>query len=311
MNAKPDVESGSMTAAASEMKAATTPEAKGAVKGAAKGAVKGVGTSEAAVAGGLGAAPEPAGRPLRKDAERNRRLILGAAKTVFAQRGLDASLDDVAKEAGLGVGTVYRRFPNRDALIDAMYDDMVRSIIRIVDECVALPRAWDGIVHFMTQMLESQGRDKGLRDVMLSRQEHLFAECGRPGGAHEDVIRERLEPALYDLVARAQQDGDLREDVTATDFGVLLVAAVCTVEFTAPAAPDAWRRHLAITLDGLRARPGAGAPSSTPTVPNTQFTEPPLDAEQIDVCMIGWKYGGHGHGHAARETPKPRPKAGA
>lgn len=262
----------------------------------------------AAVAGVLGAA-ESVSRPLRRDAERNRQLILGAAKTVFAQRGLDASLDDVAKEAGLGVGTVYRRFPNRDALVDAMYDDMVRSIIRIVEESTALPRAWDGIVHFMTEMLESQGRDKGLRDVMLSRQKHLFAECGRPGAGHEDVIRERLEPALYDLVARAQQDGDLREDVTATDFGVLLVAAVCTVEFTAPAAPDAWRRHLAITLDGLRARPAAGAASPTPAVPNTEFTEPPLDTEQIDVCMIGWKYGGHGPSTRG-ETPKQRAKAG-
>ncbi|MBR7830742.1 TetR/AcrR family transcriptional regulator, partial [Actinospica sp. MGRD01-02] len=248
MSAKSDVESGSRTPAASEIEAATTPEAKGAVKATGtsepagtsepSGTSEPAGTSEAAVAGVLGAAPEPVSRPLRRDAERNRQLILGAAKTVFAQRGLEASLDDVAKEAGLGVGTVYRRFPNRDALIDAMYDDMVRSIIRIVDESVALPRAWDGIVHFMTEMLESQGHDKGLRDVMLSRQNHLFAECGRHEGAHEDVIRERLEPALYDLVARAQQDGDLREDVTATDFGVLLVAAVCTVEFTAPAAPE-------------------------------------------------------------------------
>ena len=229
-------------------------------------------------------------RPLRKDAERNRQLILGAAKTVFAQRGLDASLDDVAKEAGLGVGTVYRRFPNREALIEALFDDMVTSIMRIVDESAALPRAWDGLVHFMTAMLESQGRDKGLRDVMLSQQKTHMANCVHP--PNDDLIREKVQPVLYGLVQRAQEEGDLREDVTATDFGVLLIAAVGMVEFTAPVAPEAWRRHLAVTLDGLRARP-AGA--------NTALTEPPLDEEQIDDCMTGWKYG-------TQETPRQRRK---
>ena len=92
-----------------------------------------------------------ANRPLRRDAERNRQLILDTAKMVFAQRGLDASLDEVAHAAGLGVGTVYRRFPNRDALIDALFDDMLASIVRIVEESLALPRAWDGLVHFMTR----------------------------------------------------------------------------------------------------------------------------------------------------------------
>lgn len=230
----------------------------------------------------------PGDRPLRRDAERNRRLILGAAKAVFAQRGLDASLDDVAKEAGLGVGTVYRRFPNRDALVDALLDDMIGSIERIVGESVALPRAWDGLVHFMTSMLETQGRDKGLRDAMLSRQLHL-AECGRSG---EDLIRDKVQPALYALVGRAQEEGDLREDVAPTDFGVLLISAVSMVDFTAPADAEVWRRHLTVILDGLRARPGRGA--------NTPLTRPPLDDEQIDVCMTGWKYG-------TREAPRRRP----
>jgi hypothetical protein len=123
---------------------------------------------------------------------------------------------------------------------------------------------------------------------MLSRQKHL-TECGQSG---EDVIRRMIEPVLGALVQCAQEQGDLREDVVATDLGVLLISAVGTVEFTAPADADVWHRYLCVVLDGLRARP-AGA--------NTPLTHPPLDDEQIELCMTGWKYG-------TRETPRPRPR---
>lgn len=228
-------------------------------------------------------------RPLRRDAERNRRLILGAAKKVFAQRGLDASLDEIAREAGLGVGTVYRRFPNRDALIDALFDDMIASIKRIADESLALPRAWDGLVHFMTAMLETQAHDKGLRDTMIAQQTHLHDREHEKGQA----VREMVQPMLYALVARAQQEGDLRTDVAPTDIAVLLITAVSMVELTAPVVPDNWRRHLSVIVDGLRARP-EGA--------NTPFTEPPLDDDQIEACMAGWKYGTR---EASRHRIKP------
>ena len=223
-------------------------------------------------------------RPLRRDAERNRLLILSAAKTVFAQRGLDASLDEIAKEAGLGVGTVYRRFPNRDALIDALSADVVSSIERIMDEALAMPSAWDGLRHFMAAMLESQTADKGLRDAMMARHSYASAE--------HDIVRAKIEPALYDIVSRAQREGDLRPDVTATDIGVLEVAALGIAEFTASQSPEVWRRHLTILLDGLRARP-AGA--------NSALEQPPLDNDQANECMIGWKYG-------SRETPRQRQK---
>lgn len=217
-------------------------------------------------------------RPLRRDAERNRQLILDTAKTVFAQRGLEASLDEVAHEAGLGVGTVYRRFPNRDALIDALFDDMLASIKRIVAESLAEPRGWDGLLHFMTSMLDSQGRDKALRDLMLSRQKHLdLCEHDK-----EEVVRDTVEPAMYAMIDRAQADGDMRPDVVATDVGVLLISAVGVVDFTSQVDSQVWRRHLAVLIDGLRARPGG---LTTPLAPE------PLDDEQLDQCMAGWKYG--------------------
>jgi AcrR family transcriptional regulator len=231
-------------------------------------------------------------RPLRRDAERNRLLILRAARVVFAQRGLEATLDEVAREAGLGVGTVYRRFPNREALIDALFDDGINEIMRIVDEAEAEPRAWDGLRHFMTSVLQLQAADRGLRDVMLSQ---------RSPDPDHDVLRDHLKPPLDRLVHRAQQEGDLRKDLTSTDVGVLEVAVLGAAEFTAVAAPGAWQRFLAIVLDGMRATRGRdrqGNPIEHPPLP-----APPLDDDQIDACMVGWKYGG-------RETPRHRAKAG-
>lgn len=247
-----------------------------------------------AITAQTGAAPEslPAlatpteSRPLRRDAERNRRLILSAAKVVFAQRGLDVSLDEVAKEAGLGVGTVYRRFPNRDALIGALYDDMVVSIKRIADEALALPRAWDGLVHFMTDMLATQAHDKGLRDTMIAQELHLDEHDPQKGQA----VREIVQPMLYALVERAQREGDLRADLAPTDIAVLLITAVTMLELTAPVSPDNWRRHLAVMIDGLRARPDGA---------NCALTEPPLDEDQIEACMTGWKY-------SSRQAPRQR-----
>lgn len=222
---------------------------------------------------------------MRRDAERNRLLILSAARTVFAQRGLEATLDEVAREAGLGVGTVYRRFPNRDALIDALFADGIETVTRIVDQALAMPRAWDGLRHFMSSMLELQCQDKGLRDVMLSRR--------GPDPDEYDVLRDRIKPPLYELVRRAKQEGDLRTDLSATDIGVLEVAALGAAELTTAVHSEAWRRYLTIILDGMRARPEAGRHGNSP------LDQEPLDDDQLDECMAGWKYGG-------RETPRAR-----
>ena len=222
---------------------------------------------------------------MRKDAERNRLQIISSARTVFAQRGLEATLDEVAREAGLGVGTVYRHFPNRDALIDALFADALDAISRLVDEAVAMPRAWDGVRHFMYSALEMQSRDRGLRDVMFSRR----------GSADQDheLMRQRIKPPLDALVARAQREGDLRADLTSTDVAVLELAALGAAEFTAAAGSGAWRRHVAIMLDGMRVR----ADEQYEPLKN-----PPLDDDELENCMIGWKYG-------YRETRRQRSKS--
>src|SRR5688500_1594373 len=91
-------------------------------------------------------------RPLRADAERNRARILAAAAEVFAERGLDVSLDDIAAHAGVGVGTVYRRFPDKDALIDALFEDKIDRVVALADDALEIEDPWEGFTTFMRGM---------------------------------------------------------------------------------------------------------------------------------------------------------------
>src|SRR4029077_3321533 len=116
----------------------------------------------------MSADPAPKERPLRRDAERNRQRILDAAAVVFAQRGLRASHDDIAREAGVGVGTVYRRFPDKEQLIDALFEDRMSEMVAIADEGLAMADPWDGLVHFLVAGQELQSSDRGLKELVLS-----------------------------------------------------------------------------------------------------------------------------------------------
>lgn len=112
-------------------------------------------------------AGDPEGVPRRKDAERNRRRLLAAAREVFRDRGVAATLNDVAHHAGLGVGTVYRHFANKEELIDALFEDMVETVDRYVHEAADEPDAWLGLTRALRQVCEVQAFDRGLREVML------------------------------------------------------------------------------------------------------------------------------------------------
>jgi AcrR family transcriptional regulator len=212
-------------------------------------------------------------RPMRRDAERNRLLIMSAARELFAQRGLDASFEAVARAAGVGVGTLYRHFPNRQALVEALFEDGIGQLGRIVDDSLALPRAWDGLRHFMVEMLALQSRDRGLRDVIV--------HARKIADPRREVMRARLIGPLGELVARAQQQGDLRADLTARDIAVVEIGLLTMAEFTGVADPDGWQRYLALLLDGMRAHPAGPTPLPVDT----------LDEDQMDACMSGWKFG--------------------
>jgi AcrR family transcriptional regulator len=212
-----------------------------------------------------------ADRPLRRDAERNRRRILDAAAAVFAERGLGASLDEIAAHADVGIGTVYRRFPNKEALIDALFEDQLDGIVAIAEQGLAIEDPWDGLVHFLRAAQERQVRNRGLKELLLG------ARMGQPRGCTLDG-RERIEPLVRRLVERAQADGSLRADVDVTDMPMLQVMIGASVDYTRDVDPEVWRRMFTLVLDGLRA-PAADA---------TPMPAPPLDEAGLQAAMSGW-----------------------
>src|ERR1700686_3320002 len=116
--------------------------------------------------------PPASERPLRRDAERNGLRILQAAREVFADRGPDASLDQIAPHAGVGVGTVYRRFPDKDTLIDALFEERIDEIAAAAQHALSASDPWEGLVGFLHQANALLSGDRGLRQVLLARGAH-------------------------------------------------------------------------------------------------------------------------------------------
>ena len=183
-------------------------------------------------------------RPLRRDAERNRQRILQAAAEVFNERGLEVSLDEIARHAGVGVGTVYRRFRTKEELVEALFMDRLDSVAAIADQALAAPDPWTGLVSFMERMAEVMAGDLGLRQMLM------FATYGRDLVA---VARERNAPLVERLVERAQAAGQLRSDLRQTDIVFIVFVLTEAAQLVQAASPDIWRRYLTLILDGMRA----------------------------------------------------------
>lgn len=192
---------------------------------------------------------------LRADAERNRRKVLAAAAEVFAEHGLQATLDDVAKRAGVGVGTVYRRFADKESLVDALFADRVTEIVQLADDALAGDDPWHDFVAFVEIALERQVEDLGLKAVLLESRFgcHAVAEA-----------RDRIAPLVAKLIERAQAAGVMRPDIVANDIPMLMKMVGAVAEYTAPAGTGLWRRYLAVLLDGLVCRRSAATPLPAP-----------------------------------------------
>ncbi|HEY4279936.1 MAG TPA: helix-turn-helix domain-containing protein [Conexibacter sp.] len=208
--------------------------------------------------------------PLRRDAERNRRLILDAAASAFAERGLGVTMDEIAQHAGVGVGTVYRRFPNKEDLIDALFVDRLDEVTQAADEGLAHEDPWDGLVWFLERSLQLQAQNQGLKEL-VSGTSH--------GRERVTVARERLVQKVRELVDHARAAGTLREDFDAFDTPVLQTMLGSVLDFSHDVSPELWRRFFAIVLDGLRAR--RDAPTPLPAAA--------LDEHQLDRAMAAWK----------------------
>lgn len=179
--------------------------------------------------------------PRRKDARRNRAQILDIARGVLAERGLAADMREIAAACGVGVGTVYRHFPTRDVLLTAVLADDAAAWTDATTRAAAMADPGEGLRAFAEVTLELMSRHRAMLDG-LSRAETQAAF---------DACRDHLAGALAGLVARAQERGRLRGDVSARDVVVQLMALGRAVEMTEGEEPGAWRRHLGVVLDGL------------------------------------------------------------
>ncbi len=182
-------------------------------------------------------------RPLRRDAERNRQRILKAASKAFNERGLEVSLDEIARYAGVGVGTVYRRFRTKEELVEALFMDRLDAVAAVADDAFEVADPWSGLVSFMERMAELMAGDLGLRQMLM------FATYGRDLVA---IARQRNAPLVERLVQRAQAAGQLRADVRPTDIPFIVFMLTEATHLVNAANPDIWRRYLTLILDGMR-----------------------------------------------------------
>ncbi|MEU4573489.1 TetR/AcrR family transcriptional regulator [Nonomuraea sp. ATR24] len=181
--------------------------------------------------------------PLRRDAEHNRRRTLAAAREVFAARGLQATLNDVAHHAGLGVGTVYRRFPNKEVLAEAVYAGKLDELRATARDALTGQDAGRALTAFLEHALELAATDRGLRELM------------RQGAGDSEQIaraREGIAESCGLLIARAREQGTIRADLTVDDIAPIVTMIDSVMDLPSTGGTQPWRRYLALVLDGLR-----------------------------------------------------------
>ncbi|MEV7780505.1 helix-turn-helix domain-containing protein [Kitasatospora sp. NPDC088351] len=186
----------------------------------------------------------PPGR-LRRDAQRNRDLLLATARDLFSRRGLDVPLDQIAKEAGVGNATLYRHFPTREALIGEVFADAAAVLAGAGEEALAAADAWGAIERYFGRIFELVAADRGINDLVTQAIPTIpgMIEISRQNAA-----------TVGALVARAQQQGSMRADVVTMDLLFMLGPLCRALPATAELRPDLWRRYLALLLDGFRAQ---------------------------------------------------------
>jgi AcrR family transcriptional regulator len=197
------------------------------------------------------------GTGLRADAERNRERVLSAAREVFAEQGLDASTNEIARRAGVGVATLFRRFPTRDDLVGAAFADKMSAYAAALDDALADPDPWHGFCGFIERVCQMQADDRGFADVLTM----TF-----PTAKALEAERDRSALALAELLDRAKATGRLREDFVHQDVPLILMANAGVVAGTRDAAPEAWRRLVGYLIQSFAAeaaRPLPDPPTTT------------------------------------------------
>ncbi len=209
----------------------------------------------------IGTAPGSATRQRRprSDAARNRVALLAAAQALYAERGIDVSLEEIARSAGVGIGTLYRNFPRgKEQLVSEALIEQVSRYVEAAQRALAIPDPWEGFATFVTDICAMQEGDAGFSDLLATV---------LPADAAIEELRDQANAMAIELMDRAKAAGALRPEVVGEDLLLLLVANTAVLTVTRRDAPAASRRVVALFLDAVRS---AGPPMALPDPPTSE-----------------------------------------
>lgn len=208
---------------------------------------------------------EPKRAPRRKDAQERRERLISAARREFAARGVDASLEAIARDADVAIGTLYRHFPTRLDLLLAALEPRLREFLDGSAEALEIADPWESFVSYLENLLRVQAGDRGFNDFLSRR---------FPGSAETERIHDRMCREIEEVLVRAQDAGEVRPDITQADVVNLIWSNGRMIDATRVTAPQAWRRHLHLMLDAYRADRAHPLP------------EPPMTEKQLYDAMV-------------------------
>ncbi|GAA4173090.1 helix-turn-helix domain-containing protein [Gryllotalpicola koreensis] len=209
-------------------------------------------------------------RPLRRDAARNRRALLDAGREVFAARGLEATLDEIAHHAGVGVGTAYRHFANKQELAAAIFKDDFEQLVESARAALEVEDPWQALTGFIESTVAKQADDRGLHELMTAG---AMNEQPMQVDGKLETIREALFEPVAALMERAKKSGCLRQDASPTDLAAILLMMGSTFTVSEAVSRPVWKRYLRLLLDGLRCTGCATLP------------EDALDVDELDLAL--------------------------
>lgn len=203
--------------------------------------------------------------PLRRDAQERRDRLIVAAQREFAARGVDASLEKIARDADVAIGTLYRHFPTRLDLLIAAFEPRLQEFLDGANNALEVNDPWEGFVCYLENLFRVQAGDRGFNDFLSRR---------FPGNADTERIHDQMCRQIEDVLTRAQEAGAARSDITLADIVNLIWSNGRMIVATSTAAPNAWRRHFYLMLDAYRADRAHPIP------------EPPMTEKQLYDAMV-------------------------
>lgn len=189
---------------------------------------------------------------------------MAAAREAFAMQGLNASLEGIARQAGVAIGTLYRHFPTRLALVEELFAAKFADLLDTAEQAAAMEDAWTGFCHYLEKLCELQACDRAFNDLISARLPTHAISC---------QANERAKELSAQIFRNAQQQGVLRDDVTPEDIAFVIWSQAGIIQATRTVAPRAWRRHLHLMLDAFRAQCAHELP------------EPALTPQQVDDSL--------------------------